>query len=111
MARRDAIPCEIQSEPVQRAVAEVSAAIKRRRPKDWRRLCNRVERISWLPEDDGRTLGQWFVDREHVAQLRSDKQRKPGFVADDESEEFLARGWIGLSPRVTELPPVAHPVS
>jgi hypothetical protein len=105
MPRRDAIPCEIQSEPVQRAVAEVSSAIQRRRPRDWRRLCNRVERISWLPEDDGRTLGQWFVDREHVAQLRSDTQQNPGFGADDESEEFLARGWIGLSPRVTELPP------
>ena len=60
-----------------------------------------VSAYLWLPEDDGHTLGQWFVDREHVAQLRIDTQQNPGFGADDESEEreeFLARGWIGLSP-------------
>lgn len=108
MPRRDAIACEICSEPVQRALAEVSAAIQARRPRDWRRLCHRVQRISWLPEDDGSTLGEWFLDREYVAQLRVERKQKPGFGADDESderEEFLARGWIGLSPRVTQLPP------
>jgi len=93
---------------VQRAVAEVSAAIQRRRPRDWARLCCRVQRISWLPEEDGSTLGQWFVDREHITQLRVQRKQKPGFGADDESDEraeFLARGWIGISLRLTELPP------
>jgi hypothetical protein len=105
MPRRDAIPCDVHSEPVQRAVAEVCAAVQLRHPKDWARLRQRVQRISWLLEDDGSTLGQWRVDREHVAQLRIDTEQDPGFADDEERAEFIACGWIGLSPRVTELPP------
>src|SRR5262249_42112427 len=105
MPRRDAIPCEICSEPVQRALAEVSAAVQLRRPRDWRRLCNRVERISWFPDGDSSTLAQWCIDREHVAQLRLERKQHPRARAYEGSGKFLARGWIGLSPRVTQLSP------
>src|SRR5262249_38613823 len=107
MPRRDTIPCDIQSERVQRAVAEVCAAVQLRHPRDWARLRERVQRISWL-QDDGRTLAGGFVGRRERGQLCVERKQKPGFWAADESEEqeeLLAPGWIGLSPRVTQLPP------
>ena len=89
---------------MQRAVAELSAAIQRRRPRDWARLCHRVQRISWLPEGDSSTLGEWFLDPEHLVQLHTETEQNPRLGPRQGSEKFLARGWIGLTHRAAELP-------
>jgi len=98
-----AIPCEIRSERVRRAISEVFAAIQRH-PRDWARLCRRVQQIGWLPETDDTTVGQWCVDREHVVQLCTETEQNPRLWPRQGTETFLARGWIGLARRAARLP-------
>jgi hypothetical protein len=85
----------------------VFSAIQRRRPRDWTRLCDLGQRVCWLTGTEGRSLGRWCVDPEHLEMLRIERQQNLRASAYEGSEEFRARGWIGLSRGATQLPP-AH---
>jgi len=63
-----------------------------------------MQRVRWLLETDEGTVGKWFVDPEHLAQLHTETAQNQRLWPRQGTEEFLARGCIDLTRRAARLP-------
>lgn len=99
----DGVECEIRSVKVQRSLHTVFKAIQRH-PRDWRRLCRRVQRVVWHPDPSQGTFAEWIIDPEDEGRLRTETERNPRLWGRQGSEEYLALGWIGLAPGAARYP-------